>query len=82
MSEIDKIPIKHFRNLFLHEKECNCEKEIDLILEPLEQLKPLEDLYRKENPREDGKFYIPDATTFYKWITNKILQNENIKREN
>ena len=62
------------------------DQNIDLVIstlsKPLEQLKPLEDLYRKENPREDGKFYIPDATAFYKWITNKILQNENTKREN
>ena len=58
------------------------DKIIDLILRPLEQLKPLEDLYRKENPREDGRYYIPDATAFYKWITNKILQNENIRRKN
>lgn len=57
------------------------DKITDLILRPLEQLKPLEDLYRKENPREDGKFYIPDATTFYKWITNKILKNENLERD-
>ena len=58
------------------------ERIVDMLLKPLEQLKPLEDLYRKENPREDGRFYIPDATTFYKWITNKILQNENIRRKN
>lgn len=33
-----------------------------------EILKPLEDLYRKENPRLDGKFYLPDRSSFYKWI--------------
>ena len=57
------------------------ERIVDMLLKPLEQLKPLEDLYRKENPREDGKFYIPDATAFYKWITNKILKNENLERD-
>jgi hypothetical protein len=62
-------------------KDLEHEKILDLILKPLEQLNPLEDLYRKENPREDGKFYIPDATAFYKWITNKILQNENLERD-
>ena len=60
----------------------NIDLVVNMLSKPLEQLKPLEDLYRKENPREDGKFYIPDATAFYKWITNKILQNENTKREN
>ena len=58
------------------------ERIVDMLLKTLEQLKPLEDLYRKENPREDGRYYIPDATAFYKWITNKILQNENIRRKN
>ena len=55
-------------------KDLEHERILDLILKPLEQLKPLEDLYREENPRKDGKFYIPDATVFYKWVTNKILQ--------
>lgn len=57
------------------------ERIVDMLLKPLEQLKPLEDLYRKENPREDGKFYIPDATVFYKWITDKILKNETLERD-
>jgi len=82
MKPVDTISLKRFKEEFMEEKKCNCDTTIDLILKPLEQLKPLEDLYRKENPREDGKFYIPDATTFYKWITNKILQNENTRREN
>lgn len=42
------------------------------------ELKPLEDLYRKENPSfdKDGneQFYCPDRRTFYKWIRNKIIK--------
>ena len=82
MKPVDTISLKRFKEEFMKEKKCNCDATTDLILKPLEQLKPLEDLYRKENPREDGRYYIPDATTFYKWITNKIIQNENIRREN
>jgi len=51
----------------------NCNKIQELFSKPAEQLKPLEKLYRKENPRHDGKFYVPDATEFYKWIRIKIL---------
>lgn len=44
----------------------------------LRELKPLEDVYRKENPSfdKDGKeqFYCPDIRTFYKWIRNKIIK--------
>ena len=43
----------------------------DLFNKPTIELKPLEDLWRKENPRE--KFTIPDRTAFYKWIRLKIL---------
>jgi len=51
----------------------NCNKIQELFSKPAKQLKPLEDLYRKENPRPDGKFYVPDATKFYEWIRIKIL---------
>lgn len=51
----------------------NCNNIQELFSKPAEQLKPLEDLYRKENPRPDGKFYVPDTTEFYKWIRIKIL---------
>ena len=51
----------------------NCNKIQELFSKPAEQLKPLEDLYRKENPRPDGKFYVPDTTKFYEWIRIKIL---------
>lgn len=51
------------------------ERQIDAIYnlhsKPLEQLKPLEDLWRKENPRE--QFTTPDSTEFYRWIRKKIL---------
>jgi len=53
--------------------EQSCEKIQELFLKPSQELKPLEELYRRENPRPDGKFYIPDATEFYKWIRIKIL---------
>jgi len=52
------------------------EKQVDLIYElfnkPTIELKPLEDLWRKENKK--NKFTIPDTTTFYKWIRLKILK--------
>ena len=53
------------------------EQQSDLIFnlfdKPSQKLKPLEDLYRKENPFPDGRFYSPDTTKFYEWITAKIL---------
>jgi hypothetical protein len=54
----------------------NCDIISNLYINPLEKLNSLKDLYRKENPSPDGKFFIPDATKFYEWITNKILNNE------
>ena len=42
-----------------------------LFTKPLKELKPLEDLWRKENSPD--KFRIPDATKFYKWIRVKLL---------
>jgi len=53
--------------------EQNCDLIHNLFNKPTEKLKRLEDLYRKENPHPKGKFYIPDRTEFYEWITNKIL---------
>lgn len=53
--------------------EQNCDVIHNLFNRPAQKLKPLEDLYRKENPRPDGKFYIPDRTKFYEWITRKVL---------
>ena len=43
----------------------------DILLKPMEQLKPLEDLWRKENSRD--KFVLPDTTQFFIWIREKIL---------
>lgn len=54
--------------------EHYCLEHNRFILKPTKILKPLEKLYIKENPRKDGKFYLPDTTEFYKWIKNKILQ--------
>jgi hypothetical protein len=52
----------------------------DLFNKPTLELKPLEELYRKENPMKDKDgndvYYLPDTTKFYKWITNKIMDNE------
>ncbi|MCK9429831.1 MAG: hypothetical protein M0R17_07485 [Candidatus Omnitrophica bacterium] len=53
--------------------EQNCEQLQNLFTQPTEELKPLEDLYRKENPHPDGKFYLPDTTAFYNWIRVKLL---------
>lgn len=43
----------------------------NLFNKPSKELKPLEDLWRKENLRDS--FTIPDTTAFYKWIRVKIL---------
>jgi len=48
-----------------------CDVIHDLFNKPCIELEPLEDLWRKENPRE--KFTIPDMTDFYRWIRKKIL---------
>ena len=53
--------------------EQNCDQIQNLFTRPTKELKPLEDLYRKENPHPEGKFYLPDTTKFYKWIRIKIL---------
>lgn len=47
----------------------------DLFSKPAKELKPLEDLWRKENPRDE--FVVPDRTEFYKWIRLKILELED-----
>lgn len=53
--------------------EENCFHYFEFFSKPLEHLKPLEVIYRKEHPDPDGRFYTPDATSFYKWIVGKIL---------
>ena len=44
-----------------------------LYTKPRQVLKPLEDLYRKENPLPNGRFYLPDETEFFKWIVEKTI---------
>lgn len=51
--------------------EQNCEIIRALFNNPCIELNPLEDLWRKEN--SPNKFVIPDRTSFYRWITNKVL---------
>lgn len=53
--------------------EQNCEQIQNLFSRTTKELEPLEDLYRKENPHSEGKFYLPDTTTFYRWIRVKLL---------
>ncbi len=43
----------------------------DLFNNPCIELKPLEDLWRAENPSEH--YTIPDRTMFYAWIREKVL---------
>jgi len=45
----------------------------DMLLKPMEQLEPLEDLWRKE--KSPDKFIAPDTTQFFIWIREKILNN-------
>lgn len=45
----------------------------DILHKPMEQLKPLEDLWRKE--KSPDKFIAPDTTQFFVWIREKILNN-------
>ena len=51
--------------------EQQTEQLSQLYMKPRQVLKPLEDLWRKENSPD--KFCIPDATEFYKWIVEKIM---------
>ncbi len=53
--------------------EQNCEVIHALFNNPCIELKPLEDLWRKEN--SPNKFVIPDRTEFYKWIRLKIVSS-------
>ena len=54
--------------------EQQCELIQNLFTKPTKQLKPLEDLWRKENPDPKGRYVCPDTTEFYKWIRIKILE--------
>jgi hypothetical protein len=53
--------------------EQNCDQIRNLYAQPAKELNPLKDLYRKENPHPEGKFYLPDTTAFYKWIRVKFI---------
>jgi hypothetical protein len=53
--------------------EVQSDAVYNLFSKPMKELKPLEDLWRKENPRDE--YVIPDATQFYKWIRLKILSD-------
>lgn len=64
---------KHIYAAMEEYAEQNCDQIQTLFTRPTKELKPLEDLYRKENPHPKGKFYLPDTTTFYKWIRVKLL---------
>lgn len=78
--------------LFLHEaiemdiikrmeaySEQECDKIQDLFCKPTLELKPLEDLWRLENAKD--KFTIPDRSTFYKWITHKVLSRNDVREK-
>ncbi len=43
----------------------------NLFNNPCSELKPLENLWREENPSEH--YTIPDRTSFYQWIRIKVL---------
>lgn len=78
---------EYSKELIFEAMDIFAEEQSDLIYDlfnkPTIELKPLEDLWRKENPRD--KFTIPDRTAFYKWIRLKILpvkKNKKIKTDN
>ena len=66
---------KNLLNAMDEYSEYNCDQIRNLYEKPMAILKPLEDQYRKENPRPDGKFYLPDTTEFFKWIVSKFNDN-------
>lgn len=63
---------KDLANLVEAYSDEQCDLVGELHLKPTEKLKPLEDLWRKEN-YPCGKFVIPDTTKFYEWIVSKIM---------
>lgn len=68
--------IPDFKDFVLDAMEVYAEQQSGLVqelfTEPAKKLKPLEDLWRKEN-YPNGEYVIPDTTKFYEWITAKIL---------
>lgn len=71
---------RNFRDRILKAMHEFSEQESNIIHElfnkPYEELKPLEDLWRKENPRP--YFTIPDTTDFYRWIRLKITDENHL----
>lgn len=59
--------------------EQQCDYVQQLFTRPQEVFKPLQELYRKENPHPECKFYIPDATKFFQWIANKVNEYECLR---
>jgi hypothetical protein len=59
--------------------EQQCDYIQQLFAKPQEVFKPLQELYRKENPHPNDKFYIPNATQFFKWIANKVNEYECLR---
>lgn len=57
--------------------EQNTDVIYELFSKPYQVLKPLEDLWRKEN--HPDQFVLPDTTQFYKWIVDKILNHDCLK---
>jgi hypothetical protein len=65
------------RNLLLamdEYSEQNCDQIQNLYTKLGKELKPLEDLYRQENPNPERKFYLPDTKSFYIWIRKKVME--------
>ena len=52
-----------------------------LFATPYEQLKPLQDLWRKENPHKNGYYVIPDLTKFLKWIVKRFNKEKKAKEK-
>lgn len=65
--------LANYKIQLLCEKYAEQQNDViyDLFNKPLEKLKPLEDLWRKENSPDS--YITPDRTQFYKWIVGKIL---------
>jgi len=61
--------MKPDREFIIQAMEEYSNQNCDIIME----LDKLKNLYRKENPRPDKRFFLPDRKTFYKWICKKIL---------
>jgi len=76
LTDPDCVSCEHGEEIALISEEY-AEQQTDalyrLYTKPRQVLKPLEDLYRKEHPLPDGRFYLPDETEFFRWIVEKIM---------